>query len=245
MPLKFTGHERDADSSGASVPLDYMHARYYQSAWARFLSVDPELDLKKATRNPQMWNPYPYVTNNPLAGIDPTGRSEAEVVYKLVQFVHDGKKVVGFKTLGTLTKDQAIAARQLGKSIQVTAKTEKQAYRLANEIESAAYPEAANIHHGRDAHVKGGNQAHVQSDGEAGHSYYRTFASQPIRNTAILVGSLFLPLKVDIALTLTEWGIGKAAVYGDRRIQELRQTSPMGGEARGEDAADAIIENPE
>lgn len=234
--LKFTGHERDAAS------LDYMHARYYATTWGRLLSVDPEMDLKKAMRNPQMWNRYSYVTNNPLNRIDPTGRAEASVVYRLVQYLYDGDKVIGFKTLGTLTREQAVAARQLGKSVQITAKTEKQAYRLANELESAAYPESANIHHARDAHVRNGNQAHVQSDGEAGHTYFRTFASQPIRNTIMLIGGLFIPLKVDIALTLTEYGLGKAAVYGNTKIPELRRTMAMGGEARGEGTADEIIE---
>lgn len=104
-------------------------------------------------------------------------------------------------------------------------------------------PVAANIHHGRDAHVRSGNQAHVQSDGEGGHSYYRTFASQPIRNTAMLIGGLFIPFKLDVALTLTEYGLGKAAVYGNQKIDELRRTSSFGGEARGEAAADEIIEN--
>jgi len=34
-PLKFTAHERDAAN------LDYLHARYYNPQWGRFLSVDP------------------------------------------------------------------------------------------------------------------------------------------------------------------------------------------------------------
>jgi hypothetical protein len=40
----------------------------------RFLSVDPVLNVKRALRNPQNWNRYAYVMNNPLNYIDPTGK---------------------------------------------------------------------------------------------------------------------------------------------------------------------------
>jgi RHS repeat-associated protein len=65
---QFTGHERDAQS------LDYMHARYYAPYMGRFLSVDPVIDTKNALRNPQMWNRYSYVLNNPVNRLDPDGR---------------------------------------------------------------------------------------------------------------------------------------------------------------------------
>jgi RHS repeat-associated protein len=75
--LHFTGHERDYES-GTAAPntdyLDYMHARYYSSNLGRFLSVDPSIDLKKTLPNPQMWNRYAYVVNNPLRYTDPDGR---------------------------------------------------------------------------------------------------------------------------------------------------------------------------
>ena len=63
---KFTGHERDATS------LDYMHARYYNAVWGRFLSVDPGKDWD--LHQPQSWNMYAYVRNNPIRNTDPTGR---------------------------------------------------------------------------------------------------------------------------------------------------------------------------
>ncbi|HEV7923386.1 MAG TPA: RHS repeat-associated core domain-containing protein [Thermoanaerobaculia bacterium] len=73
-PLKFTAHERDADPTGGTAPLDYMHARYYGGTWGRFSSADPSLDLKKTIGNPQMWNRYAYVVNNPIRYTDPDGR---------------------------------------------------------------------------------------------------------------------------------------------------------------------------
>jgi RHS repeat-associated protein len=66
--LKFTGHERDAAS------LDYMHARYYAPLWGRFLSVDPAMDLEKIVHEPQLWNRYAYVGNNPVRDMNPDGR---------------------------------------------------------------------------------------------------------------------------------------------------------------------------
>lgn len=44
------------------------------SGLGRFLSVDPVLDIKKNLSEPQMWNRYAYVTNNPLKFTDPDGR---------------------------------------------------------------------------------------------------------------------------------------------------------------------------
>jgi len=69
-PRKFTGHERDANT------LDYMHARYYNPEWGRFLSVDPAQDSDPL--DPQSWNLYAYVRNNPVNATDPDG--EATVI---------------------------------------------------------------------------------------------------------------------------------------------------------------------
>lgn len=74
-PLKFTGHERSPDVLGeTSATLDYMHARFYGANMGRFLSVDPMLDVEAAMQNPQLWNRYSYVANNPINAVDPTGR---------------------------------------------------------------------------------------------------------------------------------------------------------------------------
>lgn len=70
--LEFTGHERD--SSGPASPgfdLDYMHARFYDPNVGRFLSADPIDDVYIG--QPQSWNKYSYVRNNPVRFIDPTG----------------------------------------------------------------------------------------------------------------------------------------------------------------------------
>jgi RHS repeat-associated protein len=64
---KFTGQMRDTESG-----LDFFNARYYSPAQGRFVSPDPDnagFDMS----DPQTWNGYAYVTNNPLAYIDPFG----------------------------------------------------------------------------------------------------------------------------------------------------------------------------
>jgi len=58
----FTGHERDLGAS--SSELDYMHARYYSPALARFVSVDT---VGGDPSSSQSWNRYSYTQNNPSA----------------------------------------------------------------------------------------------------------------------------------------------------------------------------------
>ncbi|MGC8884743.1 MAG: RHS repeat domain-containing protein [Bryobacteraceae bacterium] len=67
--LKFTGKERDQETG-----LDYFGARYYSGAQGRFTSAD-EPFLDQSPDDPQSWNLYSYVRNNPLRFIDPTGQA--------------------------------------------------------------------------------------------------------------------------------------------------------------------------
>lgn len=70
--LQFTGQERDAAMVGGSADLpDHFHARQYDR-WGRFLSVDPGKDWNQ--KQPQSWNRYVYVRDNPLKYADPTGK---------------------------------------------------------------------------------------------------------------------------------------------------------------------------
>jgi RHS repeat-associated protein len=53
--------------------LDYFGARYYSGAQGRFTSPDPIIIMKQKMVDPQQWNMYGYVRNNPLRFTDPTG----------------------------------------------------------------------------------------------------------------------------------------------------------------------------
>jgi RHS repeat-associated protein len=66
---RFTGKERDLESG-----LDYFGARHYQNQSGRFTSTDPVLDTEQALVDPQRWNRYTYVRNNPFRYVDPDGR---------------------------------------------------------------------------------------------------------------------------------------------------------------------------
>ncbi|NLV29673.1 MAG: RHS repeat protein [Acidobacteria bacterium] len=68
-PQKFTGKERD------ETGLDYFLFRNYSGAQGRFLSPDPA-NFGARVANPQSWNAYSYVLNNPLRYVDPFGLSE-------------------------------------------------------------------------------------------------------------------------------------------------------------------------
>lgn len=64
---KFTGKERDTESG-----LDNFGARYDSSTIGRFIS--PDAFYKDShLRDPQSWNEYSYVRNNPLRYADPNG----------------------------------------------------------------------------------------------------------------------------------------------------------------------------
>jgi RHS repeat-associated protein len=66
--LQFTGKERDAESGN-----DYFGARYYASSMGRMMSPDPSGLIYADPTNPQSFNLYAYVQNNPLVNVDPTG----------------------------------------------------------------------------------------------------------------------------------------------------------------------------
>jgi RHS repeat-associated protein len=65
---KFTGKERDPD-----IGVDYFGARFYQDAMARFYSPDDGSDQDPS--NPQSWNLYSYVRNNPVSLADEDGHA--------------------------------------------------------------------------------------------------------------------------------------------------------------------------
>lgn len=64
---KFTLYERDGESG-----LDFAQGRYYNSTAGRFISADPVLS-SSSVWDPQSWNKYAYVRNNPMSRVDPSG----------------------------------------------------------------------------------------------------------------------------------------------------------------------------
>lgn len=64
----FTTYERDRESNN-----DYAMARYYASRLGRFMSPDPTGIFLGNLNDPQSFNLYSYVRNNPINSTDPTG----------------------------------------------------------------------------------------------------------------------------------------------------------------------------
>ena len=70
--MKYAGQARDSETG-----LDYMHLRYYDPVQGRFQGADPA-NAGADAGNPQTWNGYAYVNNNPLNYVDPSGLALAE-----------------------------------------------------------------------------------------------------------------------------------------------------------------------
>jgi len=65
---KFTGYERDGESGN-----DYAMARYFSSQYGRFMTPDPAGLLVADASDPQSWNEYTYVEDDPEDMTDPSG----------------------------------------------------------------------------------------------------------------------------------------------------------------------------
>jgi RHS repeat-associated protein len=104
----YTTYERDAESG-----LDYALARYFDSSAARFCSADP---LGGWPDNPQSWNRYAYVQNDPIDLTDPSGKGFLSFLIKafniLLAFLTGGRLQIPLPPGGTppiLANDAGIA----------------------------------------------------------------------------------------------------------------------------------------
>ena len=67
--MMFTGKERDGETG-----LDYFGARYLSGVQGRWTSADLPL-ADQHIEDPQSWNMFAYVRNNPFAHVDPNGKA--------------------------------------------------------------------------------------------------------------------------------------------------------------------------
>ncbi|MBS1795776.1 MAG: RHS repeat-associated core domain-containing protein [Acidobacteria bacterium] len=68
---QFTSYERDNETE-----LDFAQARMYSSKLGRFTAVDPIQVTPTRMNDPQQFNAYIYVRNNPFSYTDPTGEEK-------------------------------------------------------------------------------------------------------------------------------------------------------------------------
>ena len=94
-----------------------MHARYYGSSIGRFLRPDP---INGNPANPQSWNLYAYVQNNPVNFNDPTGmlliRLGQHTEDQIKEGLADVKQQLKNKDL---TKEQRAALKEQKKTLQL------------------------------------------------------------------------------------------------------------------------------
>lgn len=83
---KFTGYERDNE-----INLDFAQARYFSYNHGRFTSPD-DFGNDTDVADPQSWNLYIYVRNNPLKYIDPTGEEIWVSFQEEEEYEEDGEK---------------------------------------------------------------------------------------------------------------------------------------------------------
>ncbi len=107
---KFTGYERDTETG-----LDFAQARYFSNVQGRFTSPDlPFAD--QVTHDPQSWNLYSYVRNNPINFIDPDGRSTHTNKDGVVVAVYDDDNLDVYKhdNLGKWNGKSTLASKGKG-----------------------------------------------------------------------------------------------------------------------------------
>ena len=113
---QFTGKERDVETG-----LDYFLARYYSSIQGRFTGVDSG---PFAVADPQNFNRYSYVQNNPLKFIDPTGEElvllgdDAEYIKAELER-KTGYKLIRDPKTGVVTIDKSVK-RTTGEEVSNT-----------------------------------------------------------------------------------------------------------------------------
>jgi RHS repeat-associated protein len=119
---QFTGYERDTETD-----LDFAQARMHDLNLGRFTSPDPAM-VSASDINPQTWNRYIYVVNNPLKYSDPLGLWKivgAEAIEEKYEEEVDGKKVektriIGYKVV--LYKEDGDDLKSLAKQLNIKEK---------------------------------------------------------------------------------------------------------------------------
>jgi RHS repeat-associated protein len=98
----FTGQDSDTDST----LYDFTFREYSQSQ-GRWISPDPAGLAAADPANPQSWNRYAYVLNNPLSFIDPLGLTCSHVINGVVYVENDSDQDGCEKSGGTWLGDHS------------------------------------------------------------------------------------------------------------------------------------------
>jgi RHS repeat-associated protein len=173
---KFTGQERDSETQ-----LDFFQARYFSAAQGRFNSPDPG-NAGADLLNPQSWNAYSYVGNDPLSFVDPTGESFWSIfrnVLAVASFFVPGGQGVGAGLLAGSVAAHVTTGIQIGVAI---AGATKLGMDMASEVSKSGSPN----HHSDD------DRAGIPPEPETRNTPTRSFSD----NTASTRSGPFFTLQL-------------------------------------------------
>lgn len=170
---KFTGQERD-DETG----LDFMQSRYYSSTQGRFTS--PDVFWKDSqVSDPQSWNKYAYVRNNPLKYVDPTGE-KATVKIETDEEKKKGKITVTATIALWTSSKSGLSQKDLQKAAQEYKSNMEKAWSGTYEQNGIKYEVSVTVDvqafESRDAannSFDGNVQNVLEVKGAGGHSFIR------------------------------------------------------------------------
>jgi RHS repeat-associated protein len=182
-PMHFTGKERDSESG-----LDNFGARYDASSMGRFMTPDPIHVMKQRLVDPQQWNLYGYVRNNPLNLTDPMGlyivscTAGSEKDKKHCNKAADNFEKQRQKDLNSKTQKVRDAAKAWGdrgqdNHISVTFKPQAQVDADAHNTDTANYKVDAIVKPGTTSDHQGTIQAEF-SESLGGSSLAQTIAHE-------------------------------------------------------------------
>lgn len=222
----FTGKEHDAETATgfeAQDGFDYFGARYYASRMFRFMTPDPE-NAGADEGNPQRWNAYSYVGNDPLNAVDPDGRQDC---HEVSDADGGGLKVICTDSV-TVTADQPNSEPVITAETRTIVQHIGQAAQKSYDYLRAAYDAFVNS---RTACVAAATAAGAYA---AGYPLAETGAAGGASAGAIAGGAVFDEVTIPAGSALGGLALGGyGAIKGGQVGYALGQAACSSGTGRG------------